>query len=95
METIGIDISKDKLDVLWLRDIASKKVKTKVFKNNKTGHQELLNRLLKTTGKPITDIRCVMEATGIYHEALAYILYEAGLQVCVANPAKVKAHGKA
>lgn len=93
METIGIDISKDKLDVLWLRDIASKKVKTKVFKNNKTGHQELLNRLLKTTGKPITDIRCVMEATGIYHEALAYILYEAGLQVCVANPAKVKAHG--
>jgi transposase len=93
METIGIDVSKNKLDVLWLRDIGTKKVKTRVFKNNKADHQALLNWLIKTTGVPVTEIHCVMEATGIYHEALAYVLHKAGVQVCVANPAKVKAHG--
>lgn len=36
-----------------------------------------------------------MEATGIYHEALAQALVEAGVVVHVANPARVKAFGQA
>jgi transposase len=35
-----------------------------------------------------------MEATGIYHEALAHALYEAGAGVSVVNPAKIRAYGK-
>lgn len=93
METIGIDVSKDKLDVLWLRDVMAKKVKTKVFKNNKLGHKALLKWLKVTVDTEVSSIHCIMEATGIYHETLAYTLYEAGLDVCIANPAKVKAHG--
>src|SRR5690606_27537776 len=37
----------------------------------------------------VGDIRVMMEATGIYHEALAYALYGAGFQVFVANPQHV------
>lgn len=33
---IGIDISKAKLDLAWLKDIEKPKVKTKVFKNDST-----------------------------------------------------------
>ena len=34
----------------------------------------------------------VMEATGVYHENLAYGLYEAGARLVVENPAKIKSH---
>ncbi len=35
-----------------------------------------------------------MEATGVYHEALAYALYEASANVSVVNPAKINHYGK-
>lgn len=35
MAFIGIDVSKDKLDVLWLRQSAPLKVKTRVFRNHR------------------------------------------------------------
>lgn len=30
---IGVDVSKHKLDVAWLKDLSSMKVKTKIFDN--------------------------------------------------------------
>ncbi|EHE7706820.1 IS110 family transposase, partial [Salmonella enterica subsp. enterica serovar Infantis] len=40
-------------------------------------------------------VTVVLEATGIYHENLAYGLHEAGVSVCMANPCRVRefAHG--
>jgi len=35
-----------------------------------------------------------MEATGVYHEALAYAMYKAGASVSVVNPAKISHDGK-
>ncbi len=35
MSTIGIDVSKAKLDCLWLRDSISLKVNSKVFPNGR------------------------------------------------------------
>lgn len=94
MIVIGIDVSKDKLDSLWLREIATGKVKSKVFKNDARGHAALIEWVGKNTGTPLSDCRFVMEATGIYHEALAYALYESGAQVCVVNPAQIHNYAK-
>lgn len=86
---IGIDVSKQKLDVAWLRDPDTLKVKTKVFPNTHAGITALTEWLGSTTGAPASEVRVMMEATGVYHEALAYALHEAGLVVYVANPLHV------
>lgn len=90
MAFIGIDVSKAKLDVLWLRQSSPRKVKTRVFRNHQPSLKELTQWLLKQTGEAPQQIHVVMEATSIYHENLAYALHEAGMQVYVANPARVK-----
>ncbi|MEI6707682.1 MAG: IS110 family transposase [Methylococcales bacterium] len=88
MNTIGIDVSKAKLDCAWLKE--QDKVKTKAVANNLTGWQELLDWSLKNTGLAIAELHFVMEATGIYHEQLATFLHDAGAKVSVVNPAQVK-----
>lgn len=82
----GIDVSKEKLDVCWLRDRQTMKIKTKVFPNQGGGFAALVRWAQEHSGAAPSDIQVMMEATGIYHEALAYALYEAGFQVFVANP---------
>ncbi|MFI3190436.1 MAG: transposase, partial [Methylococcales bacterium] len=72
MNTIGIDVSKEKLDCAWLRE--QDKLKTKVVANKLTGWQDLLDWTLKNTGLAIVELHFVMEATGIYHEQLATFL---------------------
>ena len=94
MAIIGIDVSKAKLDCLWLRDPVSLKVKSKVFPNTPAGHQVLLAWLEKQTGAAATELHCVMEATGIYHEGLAYALHGAGARVSVVNPAQLREYAK-
>ena len=94
MEILGIDVSKAKLDCVWLRDTVNLKVKGKVFANSAAGHEALLAWALKQTGGLAGELRCVMEATGIYHEGLAYALHAAGVEVVVANPAQVRDYAK-
>ena len=94
---IGIDVSKATLDVLWLRDVNHSKVKSKKLGNapqGHQGHQDLLAWATKNTGEPVDKLRFVLEATGVYHEALAYALHEAGAEVVVLNPAQVRAYAK-
>jgi transposase len=88
MNTIGIDISKAKIDCAWLRE--SGKLKFKVFPNTKAGCIELIEWSLKNTEMKISELHFIMEATGIYHEQMALGLYNAGAMVSVANPAQVK-----
>jgi len=94
MTTIGIDVSKQKLDLAWLRELEPLKVKCKVFKNNKKDFLALIEWALGNTQQPIQNLHFVMEATGIYHEALAYALYKAGAKVSVVNPAKTHDYAK-
>lgn len=91
---IGIDVSKNKLDCLWLREYDSRKVKAKVFPNTPAGHEQLLAWSANQTGKPLPEVLFVMEATGIYHERLAYRLHESGAQVAVVNPAQVRNYAR-
>ena len=91
---IGIDVSKAKLDCLWLKDLNTLKVKTKVLANTADGHKALIDWVQKNTGACLSDCSFIMEATGIYHEALAYALHESGANVYVVNPARVRDFAK-
>ena len=91
---IGIDVSKAKIDVLWLKESETLKVKTKVFSNNASGHAELLGWLSKQVACPFNEIHAVMEATGIYHEALALYLFDHQVNVSVLNPAHARDFAK-
>lgn len=94
MAIIGIDVSKHKLDCLWLKDLSSLKVKSKVQANTPKGHQALMDWAVQQTGEAIESVHFIMEATGIYHEALAYALQEAGANVSIVNPAQMRDYAK-
>jgi len=74
---IGIDVSKDVLDIY------DSQGKFHKFKNTYSGFKKLL-------ALTCFDSHCVMEATGYYHLKLAYFLQEQGVAVSVENPLKVK-----
>ena len=94
MAMIGIDISKQKLDCLWLKDVAAGKIKSRVFDNTPAGHLALQAWAQKQTKEKLAAIHFIMEATGIYHEAVAYQLYQVGAKVSVINPAQVRNYAK-
>lgn len=73
----GIDVSKNKLDVVTSDGIHHR------FLNNETGFKKLTS-ILETDGLYI------MEATGIYHFQLANYLYATGRSVSVVNPLRIK-----
>jgi transposase len=77
-----------------LKDPDNLKVKTKVLSNDQTGFKALRAWLEKNITPELSQIHVMMEATGVYHEALAYALYEMGVQVSVINPAFVRDFAK-
>lgn len=87
---IGIDVSKNKLDVAWLRDAKTLKIKTVVVDNSKNGLAELDKWLCKHVGLPTDEVHVVMESTSVYHEALALFLFSLGYRVSVINPLYVR-----
>jgi len=91
---IGIDVAKDKIDCLWLRDPVNLKVKTKVFANTAKGFKSLKLWIEKNVSTEFEHIFVSLEATGVYHEALSYALFDMGLQVSVVNPAFIRDFAK-
>lgn len=82
---VGIDISKDRLDVCQLPDGKHWSVK-----NNASGVSALIKRLRRTPPR-----RVVLEATGIYGALVTDRLCAAGLPLCVVNPRKVRDFARA
>lgn len=60
----------------------------KTFANTKKGFESLLGWVKKNTVAEVT-VRFVMEATGVYHEALAYFLDDNEEEVTVVLPNKI------
>ena len=84
---LGVDVAKKKLDCMLL-DSSSGKMKSKSVDNTPVGFAKLLEWLDKQqTAKP----HVVMEPTGMYHEAAALVLSDAGLTVSLVNPAQLRA----
>lgn len=90
---VGIDVSKEKLDIGWLREAG--KVKTKVFSHRRSHFDALKGWLLKQTGVPAEQMVITLEPTGIYHEALLYDLHEAGFRLLQVNPGRARKYFEA
>ena len=80
-KTLGIDISKDKLDVALYQDGA---YRTATFVNKHDGYRRLANWLKKQKAK---GYRVCIEATGRYGESVAKYLHGRGYPVSLVNPA--------
>lgn len=82
---IGVDIAKNTFDVATPLPNGKYRTRGKI-PNNAEGFVQL-DQWLKLHAQP--DARVVMEATSVYHEALAEHLYHQGYAVIVVNPARV------
>ncbi|WP_337460075.1 IS110 family transposase [Gayadomonas joobiniege] len=91
----GIDISKNKIDVCWLRDAHKGKKKSKVLKNNADGHQALAKWLLDNIKAKPEQVIVTLEPTGVYHEALMYFLYDHGFKLYLVNSGYAKKYAQA
>ena len=90
MQTIGIDISKKRLHAAWLHDPEQERSRPKAADNTPEGHRQLLAWAERHSQCPPEQLCFVIEATGVYHEALALFLRQAGTRVCIVNPYQVK-----
>lgn len=82
---VGIDVSKDKLDVaIWGEK------KCLEVANSKRGVAKLVKQMLALAPTLI-----VVEATGGYEEAVVLGLFEAGLPVALVSPQRVRQYAKA
>ena len=84
-QSVGVDISKDALDVAIHPSGESFRVT-----NNPEGHRALIKRL-----KEFDIARIVFEATGAYHRLLQQALVEAGLPWVKVNPRQARRFAQA
>ena len=85
---IGIDVSKETLDVVLVHE---KGQKHKLFSNDTTGYNQLHQWLISLR---IEQAHACLEATGQYGDGIADYLYEKGHLVSVTNPARIKYYGE-
>lgn len=90
-QVLGIDVAQRELVAFLGRmdeDLLIESYAHSVFSNNQKGFSELVEWVNKRVD-PSVSIRYVMEATGVYHEGLAYFLTERGLEASVVLPNKL------
>lgn len=95
-QTVGIDVAQNELVVSLGRmdeQISIEVYGYKVFPNTKKGFSSLVSWVNKQTSTT-TEVRYVMEATGVYHESLAYYLYSIQKQVSIVLPNKISNYAK-
>lgn len=91
---VGCDVSKKKLDLGLLVSEAPLKIRSKVVENHQPGWVAMIDWACRQVNCTPGELHVVMEATGAYHEAAAYALTQAGVQVSVVNPAQVRDFAK-
>ena len=90
-QVVGIDVAQKELVVSLGRlrdDISTEIYANKTFRNEPKGFMELITWTNKFTEQQVIT-RYVMEATGVYHESLAYFLAENGHAISVVLPNKI------
>jgi transposase len=85
---LGIEVAKKSFNVALLR---GEKKKHKQFAKSTKGFAELSAWLAK---QGVSQVWACLEATGSYSDVLANYLYQAGHQVSLVNPARIKAYGQ-
>jgi transposase len=90
-QVLGIDVAQKELVVCLGRmydDWTPELYASGAFGNNKKGFTALIKWVDKLTVGTVP-VRFVMEATGVYHESLAYSLEEKGHEVSIVLPNKI------
>jgi len=85
MKYIGIDVSKDKLDIAYL-DNSSEEQVTQIS-NTISSIKTFLKHISSVFSLPL---QVVLEATGVYHLNLVYLLEEHNIDVTILNPLSLK-----
>lgn len=90
-QVAAIDVAQDELVVRlgkmyddWTPELYA----SKTFANSEKGFESFVTWVKKLTC-PEAVVRYVMEATGVYHESLAYYLDENGCEVSIVLPNKI------
>jgi transposase len=86
---LGIDVSKEKLDVVLLRE--GEPAQAGQFDNHAKGFHSLRHFLQK---RKVQQLHVCLEATGYYGDAVATFLHQAGYTVSVVNPARIKGYAE-
>jgi len=95
-QSIGIDVSKNDFKVcLGVIDeqLQAKNVYEYAYTNNKKGISQFIKDIIKKTDQLIP-LSFVMEATGVYHQELAYALADKEFPVVILLPNKAKSFSK-
>jgi transposase len=87
---LGIDVSKAKLDCSLLLDVNTLRSRSKSVTNSREGFSTLLEWVQCQTQAGPRGLVVALEPTGVYHQALATALYDAGVTVVVVNPAQLR-----
>lgn len=95
-QVVGIDVAQSELVVClgrmsgkWQSELYAHKS----FANDQNGFKALMEWTQKLSDSSVP-VRFVMEATGVYHESLAYFLAQRHLQVSVVLPTKISAYAR-
>lgn len=95
-QSLGIDVAQNELVVCMGRmhdDLIVDLYSHKVFANTAKGFSAML-LWVKKISEPATAVRYVMEATGVYHEKLAYFLKDQGQEVSIVLPNKISNYAR-
>jgi transposase len=95
-QSVGIDVAQKELVVCLGRmyeDWTPELYGHKCFPNTEKGHISLIAWVKKLTDQQIP-VRFVMEATGVYHESLAYFLDEKGYDQSIVLPNKISNYAR-
>lgn len=90
-QVLGVDVAQKELVVTLGRlnkDLSKELYSYKVFRNTNPGIESLVKWVNKLTNKDVP-VQYVMEATGVYHQKLAYYLEEHGFEVSIVMPNKI------
>ena len=95
-QVLGIDVAKKELVVTLGKIYEDSSVELfahRVFKNKESSFALLMKWVEKIAMKEI-NVQYVMEATGVYHQSIAYYLSENGHSVSIVLPNKISNYGK-
>lgn len=95
-QSVGMDVDKDKFDVCFSVIDHHQKVtikSTRKFGNNPRGFEELDKWVVKLK-KDEVPLVFAMEATGVYHEQLAWSLYKKNAHVSILLPNKARKYAE-
>jgi len=90
-QVVGIDVAKNELVVCLGRvneDWDQELFANRTFANTSKGFVAMVQWVKRLT-KELSPVRYVMEATGVYHESLAYFLNGKSLEVSIVLPTKI------